>query len=69
LPPGAGIKRGARRFDRAYRHRQPRQRPHARSFFGGRIIDGKHFAGRTFDPLSIDIVLISSNEPLPHCWT
>src|SRR6266436_4459317 len=62
LAPGAGVKGSARGFygtidvgGRAGSH----MRDH---FFGGGIIDGKHLAGRTFDPLSVDIVLISSNN-------
>src|SRR5437899_13016474 len=62
LAPGAGVKGSARGFygtidvgGRAGSH----MRDH---FFGGGSIDGKHLAGRTVDPLAVDLVLIRSND-------
>ena len=62
LRPRAGIKRGARCLHGLVDVRG-RSRSNVRDhFFGRRIVNGKHLAGRTLDPLPIDIVLIGSND-------
>src|SRR2546426_6588823 len=62
LTPRAGIKRGARSFHGVIDIRCGARRNVRDHFFGGGIVDRKHLARRTLDPLPIDVVLISSND-------
>ncbi len=62
LSPGAGIEGGARGFYSAI-DIGCRSRGHMGDhFLSRRIIDGKHFARRALNPLTVDIVLIGSND-------
>ena len=62
LSPGAGVESGARGFDGAIDIGGRARRDVRDHLFGGRIVDRKHFTGRTFNPLAIDVVLIGSND-------
>ncbi len=62
LTPRAGIKRGARGFYGAVDIGGRTGRNVRYHFFSGGIVDGKHFTGRTFNPLAVDVVVIGSND-------
>src|SRR6266403_2216864 len=64
LRPGTGVKRGAGRFHGLIDVGGVRRRNLCNDLFGRRVVDGKHLAGRTLDPLAVDVILISPNHGL-----